>query len=76
MPHNAAFHLGLHCLTKYLFTGMNIEKGVKHVNSSFLKILIKCIYSSIVHCLEGKSTGIQGCHRIQKHNSMILHDFP
>ena len=22
MPHDVAFHLGLHCLTKYLFTGV------------------------------------------------------
>ena len=27
MPPYAAFHLGLHCLPKYLFTGMQNEKG-------------------------------------------------
>ena len=24
-----AFHLGLHCLSKYLFTGISYEKGYK-----------------------------------------------
>ena len=27
MPPYAAFHLGLHCLPKYLFTGIQTEKG-------------------------------------------------
>ena len=27
MPHNAAFHLGLHCLPKYLFICIQNEKG-------------------------------------------------
>ena len=27
MLHHAAFHLGLHCLTKYLSTGIQNEKG-------------------------------------------------
>ena len=27
MPHYAAFHQGLHCLPKYLFTGIHNEKG-------------------------------------------------
>ena len=27
MPHYAAFCLGLHCLSKYLFTDIHIEKG-------------------------------------------------
>ena len=27
MPPYAAFHLGLHCLTKYLFIGIQIEKS-------------------------------------------------
>ena len=27
MLHYAAFHLGLHCLPKYLFTGIQNEKG-------------------------------------------------
>ena len=27
MPHNAAFHLGLHCLLKYLFKGFWSPKG-------------------------------------------------
>ena len=27
MPHHAAFHLGLHCLTKYLFADIQNEKG-------------------------------------------------
>ena len=27
MPHYAAFHLGLHCLPKYLYTGIQNEKG-------------------------------------------------
>ena len=27
MPHNAAFHQGLHCLPKYLFTGIQNEKS-------------------------------------------------
>ena len=29
MTHYAAFHLGLHCLPKYLFTGNQNEKGSK-----------------------------------------------
>ena len=27
MPHYVAFHLGLHCLPKYLFTGIQNEKS-------------------------------------------------
>ena len=27
MPHNAAFHLGLHCLPKYPFRGFQYTKG-------------------------------------------------
>ena len=27
MQHNAAFHLGLHCLPKYLFRGFQYTKG-------------------------------------------------
>ena len=27
MPHNAAFHLGLHCLPKYLLSSIQNEKG-------------------------------------------------
>ena len=27
MPHNTAFHLGLHCLPKYLFAVVQHEKG-------------------------------------------------
>ena len=27
MPHNAAFHQGLHCLPKYLFRGFKTIKG-------------------------------------------------
>ena len=27
MPHHAAFHLGLHCLPKYLFTSIQSGKG-------------------------------------------------
>ena len=27
MPPNAAFHLGLHCLPKYLFAGIQSKKG-------------------------------------------------
>ena len=27
MPPHAAFHLGLHCLPKYLFTGIQNKKG-------------------------------------------------
>ena len=27
MPHNAAFHLGLHCLSKFLFRGLCSTKG-------------------------------------------------
>ena len=27
MPHNAAFHLDLHCLPKYLFRGHHLTKG-------------------------------------------------
>ena len=27
MPHKAAFHQGLHCLPKYLFTSIGNEKG-------------------------------------------------
>ena len=29
MLHNAAFHLRHHCLPKYLFTGFQIEKGLR-----------------------------------------------
>ena len=28
MPHNAAFHLGLHCLSKYPFTVILATKGI------------------------------------------------
>ena len=31
MPHYAAFHLGLHCLPKYLFAGIQNEKGIKKI---------------------------------------------
>ena len=27
MPHYAAFHLGLHCLPKYMSTGIQFDKG-------------------------------------------------
>ena len=27
MPHNVAFHLGLHCLPKYQFRGLRSRKG-------------------------------------------------
>ena len=27
MPHNVAFHLGLHCLPKYMFSSIQNEKG-------------------------------------------------
>ena len=37
MQHFAAFHLGLHCLPKYLFTGMQNEKG--HTNRSIHKYI-------------------------------------
>ena len=29
MPHNAAFHLGFHCLSQYLFKGFTFTKGFK-----------------------------------------------
>ena len=29
MQHNAAFHLGLHCLPKYPFMGFPVYKGLK-----------------------------------------------
>ena len=29
MPHNVAFHLDLHRLPKYLFTGIQNEKGLR-----------------------------------------------
>ena len=29
MPHIAAFHLGLHCLPKYLFRGFQYTKGLE-----------------------------------------------
>ena len=31
MPHYAAFHLGLHCLPKYLFRGFPSSKGEKWI---------------------------------------------
>ena len=31
MLHKAAFHLGLHCLPKYLFAGILYEKGLSHL---------------------------------------------
>ena len=35
MPHDAAFHLGLHCLPKYQFWGVSGLKGLNmHVNLS------------------------------------------
>ena len=35
MPHYAAFHLGLFCLSKYLFTGNQIEKAyIIYIGSS------------------------------------------
>ena len=34
MPHKAAFLLGLHCFPKYLFTGIQNEKGKKKCGSS------------------------------------------
>ena len=33
MPHKMAFHLGLHCFPKYLFTGIQNEKGKKYCGS-------------------------------------------
>ena len=33
MPHYVAFYLGLHCLSKYLFTDIQNEMGSKTANS-------------------------------------------
>ena len=29
MPHNVAFHLGLHCLPKFSFRGFQYTKGIR-----------------------------------------------
>ena len=37
MPHYAAFHLGLHCLPKYMFLGFLVHKGlIVHLHISLL----------------------------------------
>ena len=33
-----AFHLGLHCLQKYLFRGFQNIKGLRYMRKSFLKL--------------------------------------
>ena len=38
MPHNAAFHLGLHCLQKYWFSGYQSFKGLKECGTVFYVI--------------------------------------
>ena len=34
IPHNAAFHLGLQCLPKYLFMGFPVYKGIMMASHS------------------------------------------
>ena len=43
MLHKVAFHLGLHCLPKYLFSGIQIEKGL-------FQVLAIIISSNLIGC--------------------------
>ena len=46
MQHDAAFHLGLHCLPKYLFRGFPVYKGlvnIKLVHVHLFKVSIEVI---------------------------------
>ena len=38
MPPDTAFHLGLHCLLKYLFTVIQIEKGLDTYKQDYIMI--------------------------------------
>ena len=45
MPHYAAFHLGLHCLPKYMFLGFLVHKGLivhLHISLSSQMVYATC----------------------------------
>ena len=49
MPHDVAFHLGLHCLPKYAFRSHNYTKGYpfKPFDTTF-NLIQRCVWS-IIH---------------------------
>ena len=53
MPRHAAFHLGLHCLLKYLFTGIRIKnvKKVTHLIEQFNEKSINASVKQDSYCL-------------------------
>ena len=49
MPPYAAFHLGLHCLPKYLFTGIQNKKDKQYYPKRYIQItkVMEIIYLKI-----------------------------
>ena len=48
MPHDAAFHLGLHGLLKYPFIGIQSENGLEDLNTPDECIMTRIIFQVIL----------------------------
>ena len=74
MQHYAAFHLGLHCLQKYLFRGFPNSKGYPLFHQYYFLFWICCLllYSSALQTRFYHGSKHYKCHKKKNHNNFQM----